>query len=72
LMRHKARPPSHAASWRVHAVCRCASSARKLLIENFAAGQIAAVKKLILMRGYLDDLETLAPDDTDSGAADGQ
>jgi hypothetical protein len=44
----------------------------KLLIENFAAGQITAVKKLILMRGYLDDLATLAPDDTDSGAVDGQ
>lgn len=35
----------------------------KLLIENIAAGQLTAVKKLILMRGYLDDLVTLMPDD---------
>jgi hypothetical protein len=44
----------------------------KLLIESIAAGQITAVKKLILVRGYLDDLATLAPDDDASGAADGQ
>lgn len=41
----------------------------KLLIENIAAGQLTAVKKLILIRGYLDDLVTLLPDD-DSGATD--
>ncbi|GAB3092696.1 hypothetical protein [Lysobacter terrae] len=43
----------------------------KMLIENIAAGQLTAVKKVILVRGYLDDLITLLPEDDDSGTTDG-
>lgn len=43
----------------------------KLMIESIAAGQLAVVKKVILVRGYLDDLVTLLPE-RDDGATDGQ
>lgn len=43
----------------------------KLLIENIAAGQITVVKKLILMRGYLEDLATLMPNVNENEAAGG-
>lgn len=37
----------------------------KLLVENLVQGRWALVKRLILIRGYLQDLETLLPDDGD-------
>jgi hypothetical protein len=47
------------------------SELAKMLIENIAAGLLTAVKKVILVRGYLDDLITLLPEGDDRGTTDG-